>query len=206
MSGTETTTAARAAAEWWAKQVGAPVQRLVEPSQRDFASDFAELHFLGESAKHPVPEGAAPVFVAELEQRIEKMLGRTDWVSLGVDYGPDLELYEAAKAAGISGSRFPVKTHMNITPQYVTASLGYRGATRLVWQHPDWKRPACQSLDYNESSGKFGTKWCTLPRFHDGDHGDWKPDPRRCKGCKLSEGGHYNRNVDGDYHSFEVAS
>lgn len=206
MSGTQTKSAARAAAEWWAEQVGAPVQRLVSAEQRDFSSDFAELSLMAIAAQHPIPQGAPPVFVAEMEKRIAEMQTRTDWVSFGVDYGPDRMLAEAAKAAGISTTRFPIKTHMTITPQYVTASLGYRGPHRLIWQHPDWKRPACQSLQYDERSGKFGGDWCTLPRFHDGEHGDWKPDPRRCTGCGLNPGGHYNRNRDGDRHSFEAVT
>lgn len=182
------------------------MQRLVSPEQRDFSSDFAELSLMRLAADRPVPPGAAPVFVAELAKRIEDMIGRTDRVSLSVDYGPERVLAEAAKAAGISTSRFPIKTHMTITPQYVTASLGYRGPDRLIWQHPDWKRPACQSLAYDERTGKFGDDWCTLPRFHDGEHGDWKADPRRCKGCGLNEGGHFNRPRDGDFHSFDAVT
>lgn len=202
---TEPPTAARAAAEWWAKQVGAPVFRQVEARQRDLGSIFTETALSTLAARNPVPAGAESVFADELEKRIEEMFGRTDRVSLGVDYGPDLELAEAAKAAGISTARFPIKTHLWAYRDHVTASLGYRGQTRLIWSHPDWVRPACESLEYDERTNQFGDNRCSLPRFHDGDHGDWKPDPRRCKGCGLTEGGHYNRTDKGDYHSFQAA-
>lgn len=199
-------TAARAAAEWWAKQVGAPVHRLVDASQRNFSSDFAELGMLMVASDHPVPDGSTTPFADALEKLYDELLLKRDGrVSLGVDYGPDTELYDVAKAHGIHPSRFPMKTNMWACRDHVTASLGYRGPTRLVWHAPDWERPTCHSLQYDERSGKFGAAWCTLPMYHDGDHGQWEPDPRRCKGCGLSEGGHYDRDsVPGDFHSFEA--
>jgi len=200
-------TAARAAAEWWAKQVGAPVHRLVRDEERSFASDFAEVGMLMVASDHPVPDGTATAFADALEKLYDELLVRCDgWVSLGVDYGPDMELAKVAEAHGIHASRFPMKTNVYARPDHVTASLGYRGPTRLVWQAPSWVRPTCHSLQYDERAQKFGDAWCTLPMYHDGDHGEWEPDPRRCKGCGLSEGGHYDRgSVPGDFHSFEAA-
>jgi hypothetical protein len=198
------TTAARAAAEWWAERVGAPVHRLVEHSQRDFSSDFAELSMLVIAAENPVPEGAAAGFVDALEKLYDELLVKWDGrVSLGVDYGPDMELAAVAKAHGIHPARFPIKTNLWAYPDHVVASLGYRGQHRLVWSAPDWERPVCHSLDHDGLN--FGTNWCTKALYHDGDHGGWEPDPRRCKGCGLSEGGHYDRpRVAGDFHQFEA--
>lgn len=199
----EPTTAARAAAEWWAKQVGAPVHRLVEASQRDFSSDFAELALLAVAHRNPVPDGAGPAFADALEKLYDDLLvRRAGRVSLGVDYGPDMELAEVAQAHGVHASRFPIKTNVWAHPDHVTASLGYRGQIRLVWAHPDWERPTCHSLEYDERAQRFGAARCTLPIYHDGGHGNWEPDPRRCKGCGLAEGGHYD--FDGDFHQFEV--
>lgn len=200
----EPTTAARAAAEWWAKQVGAPTHRIVEDDQRDFRSDFFELGMLGLAHDNPPPADVTP-FVDALEKLYDELLDkRDDRVSLGVDYGPDMELGAVAKAHGIHPARFPLKTNLWAYPDHVVVSLGYRGAHTLIWQHPDWARPMCESLQFNERTQKFGQGWCTKPRYHDGEHGDWRPDPRRCTGCGLGEGGHIDR--DGDYHRFEVAS
>jgi len=199
------TTAARAAAEWWAKQVGAPTHRLVRNEERDFSSDFAELALLTVAYRNPVPDGAGAAFVDALEKLYDELLVKWDGrVSLGVDYGPDLELADVAKAHGIHGSRFPIKTNLWVYPDYVVASLGYRGQDRLVWSAPDWARPACHSLDYDERTQKFGDNRCSLPRYHEGDHAGWQPDPRHCEGCGLTEGGHYNRRVPGDHHLFSA--
>lgn len=204
----EPTTAARAAAEWWAKQVGAPVHRLVRKEERNDASDFAELAMLVAASNHPVPAGATAGFTDALEKLYDELLVRCDgWVSLGVDYGPDPQLAEIANAHGIHPSRFPMKTNVYVRPDHVTASLGYHGPYRLVWAHPDWKRPTCHSLQYDERAQKFGTGRCTLPIYHEGDHGGWEPDPRRCVGCGLAEGGHFNRpRVPGDFHEFKAVA
>lgn len=198
------TTAARAAAEWWAKQVGAPTHRLVRNEERDFSSDFAELGMLTVAHRNPVPDGAAEAFADALEKLYDDLLVKWDGrVSLGVDYGPDMKLAEVADEHGIHPSRFPIKSNVWAYPDHVTASLGYHGQIRLIWAHPDWKRPTCHSLQYDERTGRFGRDWCTLPKYHDDEHGGWEPDPRRCDGCGLSEGGHYNRpSVPGDFHSF----
>jgi hypothetical protein len=201
----EPKTAARAAAEWWAKQVGAPVHRIVRDEERDLRTDFFEVGMLVAASKHPVSDDTATAFADALEKLYDDLLVRCRGrVSLGVDYGPDQELAEVAKAHGIHAARFPMKTNMWAYPDHVTASLGYHGPTRLVWAHPDWERGPCRSVEYDERSEKFGDAWCTLPIYHEGGHGDWAPDPRRCAGCGLSEGGHYNRRVPGDWHSFET--
>lgn len=188
-------TAARAAAEWWAEQVGAPVHHPVRPNQRDAHSIFAEEALATLAARHPVPRGAAPVFAADLEKRIEEMLGRVGHISLGVDYGPDLELAEAAEAAGIHCGRFPIKTHMWLTADYVTAALGYGAQAKLIWQHPDWERPPCHTQNYVETGDDYEPRdeICSRLKFHDGDHGDWIPDPYRCAECDGTYTDHYGK-------------
>jgi hypothetical protein len=202
----EPSTAARAAAEWWAKHVGAPVHRLVRDEERSAASDFAEVGMLWIASGHPVPDGAATGFTDALEKLYDELLVKLDGrVSLGVDYGPDMELADVAKAHGIHPSRFPMKTMMWAYPDYVCAALGYGAPTRLVWAAPDWVRPTCYSVAFDQRTQRFGNDRCGLPLYHDGEHGDWQPDPRRCAGCGLTEGGHYNRPWTIEHHHlFEV--
>lgn len=199
------TTAARAAAEWWAEQIGSPVQRLVRPAELDAGSMFAEAGLAALAARHPVPAGAGAVFADELEKRFAEKLDRIDSVNVGVDYGPDWVLAEAAEAAGIDRSRFPVKTHMWFTKDYVTAALGYGRPVRLIWTHPDWVRPACGMQRYDEEpDGRYEPhdEICSLLRYHDGDHGDYIPDPNRCKECGGTYADHY-RGPDYPAHSWQ---
>lgn len=198
------TTAARAAAEWWAGQVGAPTHRLVDDNQRDFSSDFAELSMLTIAHNNPVPPGAGEAFADALEKLYDDLLVKRDGrVSLGVDYGPDMELAAIAKAHGIHPARFPIKSNVWAYTDHVVASRGYHGAHRLIWQAPDWERPTCHSLAYDERTQKFGDDWCTLPLYHDEDHGGWEPDPRRCERCDRTEAAHYN-DSNGDWHAFKA--
>jgi hypothetical protein len=196
MSETETMTAARAAAQWWAKQIGVPVHKVVgdDPADPDRAvGDFIFVAMQIVAARHPVSESQGERFAAALEERIDGMLaGGGTWISIGVDYGPDRQLAEAADAAGVDCSRFPFKTHMAITPNYVTASLGYGAQARLIWQSPTWERPECRSIRHDPTTDRFLIELCGRPRFHDGDHGDYIPDPERCEACSLSQAEHWN--------------
>ena len=199
-------TAAEAAAEWWAEQIGAPVYRMVDdhsPAEDQLTQDIASslAHVIAD--RHPVSDKAGEKFAAELAKRIGKMLKRVNWTSLAVDYGPDRDLAEAAEAAGIHLSRFPWKTHMYITPDYVTASLGYRARDVLVWQSPEWDRPECGSHRYT-ADYRATDDVCTRLRFHADECGDWRQDTDRCKGCGLSYAGHYGRDREaGDFHVYD---
>ncbi len=159
--------AARALAEWWAEQLGAPVHKVVGDTatgEDRFRGDFAFLVMQGEVAKHPMGDGAGERFVEALTPVVSQMLDRGDWISLGVDYGPDLALADAAEKAGIHLSRFPWKTNSWATPNYVSASLGYRGPDRLVWKAPGWDIPPCGSMGYDEATHLFSAELCGLPR------------------------------------------
>lgn len=198
--------AAIAAAEWWAQQIGAPVFKVVQDGATGQDREFGETaSFLAGllASQHPVHEGQGERFVAALAATITDSLVRTSWVSLGVDYGPDMELAAAAKVAGIHTGRFPFKTHMGITRDYVTAALGYGAPSRLVWQSPDWVRPACGSHDWDDKTG-VKQEICTLPRFHDGDHGDWQPDPERCETCGGTYVDHYGNDTPRMDHSYKA--
>ena len=194
--------AARAAAEWWAVQIGAPTFKMVsgkEDRREREAGDLAGMMGLMLASANPVDDEQGKCFVEALTGTLSERLQHTNWVSLGVDYGPDIELANAAAAAGVSTSRFPWKTHMSVTPNYVTAALGYGAQHRLIWQAPDWKRPACGTQLYVElPDGDYEPRdeVCPKLRYHEGEHGDWIPDPNRCKECGGTYVDHYGR-VDG---------
>lgn len=200
MAETETMTPGRAAAMWWAEQIGAPIHKASTMDASDPDREYGEFVFMAMqvvSARHPVTDGQGEAFVEALAPVIDGALEQTNWLSLGVDYGPDLMLANAAEQVGVDLSRFPFKTHMSITPMYVTAALGYRSPHRLIWQHPDWDRPSCDSMRYEERGASQPLLWfeevCGLPRFHeDPEHGDWKPDTVFCAACGKTQAVHWN--------------
>lgn len=205
---TQPITAARAAAEWWATQIGAPTFRVVRDTERDFASDFTEITMLSLAHRHPVsPElgtrfadALEAAITAELDKQAQRIALRPDSedqepsTHLGIDYGPDPILADAAEAAGVHTSRFPSKTNMWVSPQYVTASLGYGAPTTLIWSAPDWRRPTCGQQRYDGPSGEAEPRdeQCGRLRYHDGPCGEFKPDPRRCGTCGSGYATHFS--------------
>lgn len=206
---TELHPAALAAGAWWAEQLGAPVFRAVrgdEPRSEREPMEFASLLQTLIASKHRMTEEQGGRFAVALAGTV------TEWpakgqrrIALGVDYGPDRELADAARAAGIDLARFPWKTMMWVREDHVTAALGYGAEARLVWGAEDWVRPACHRLGYDRATETYREERCGLPRYHDGDHGGWEPLTETCSGCDLTEAGHNNRDrVPGDFHPFEV--
>lgn len=197
MAETETMTPGRAAAMWWAEQIGAPIHMATTGRADDPDREYGDFVFMAMqtiSARHPVTTDQGAAFVAALAPVIDDTMG--DWLSLDVDYGPCLMLANAAKSTGIDLSRFPIKTHMSMTPMYVIAALGYGSPNRLIWRHPEWDRPACNSMRYEERPGQhmlWFEEVCGLPRFHeDREHGDWKPDTAFCTSCGRTQAAHWN--------------
>jgi hypothetical protein len=174
--------AAVAAAGWWADAIGAPTFRLTDDTST--ATDRANMDLVAMMAvqhadAHPVGENAGGKFAETLADAIDKALeGFERWgVSLDVDYGPCMMLTNAATAAGVDGSRFPWKTNMRVTAQYVTVSAGYRAGHRLVWASDEWlaNRPMCSTQDWDESEpyrdDYHGEPFaCSLPQYHDEPH------------------------------------
>ncbi len=149
-------TPGQAAAAWWAEQIGAPTFRAtaegIGPEHPDYQFGETTSFLAGFLAsKHPVTEEQGRRFAEALAAKVDDRLKRASWVSLGVDYGPDLDLAEAAEAASVDLSRFPYKTHMGVTADYVTAALGYGAKSRLIWSRPGWERPACMQHHYTEA-------------------------------------------------------
>jgi len=193
--GTQIEAAARAAAEWWAEQIGAPVFRAIRGDEPDRQSqDFGAMTMmLGTilADRHPIREGQGEKFVTILAAAIAEGLDRNDYgLNLGVDYGPDRMLAEAAEAVGIHTGRFPYKTHMWIKCDHVTAALGYGAKSRLIWSAPDWERPTCGQHEYDANFNALDGV-CVKPRYHEEDCGDYVPDPARCTVCAGTYRDHY---------------
>lgn len=189
-------TAARAAALWWAEQVGAPVfdnlgaTRSQYGRQERDANEMAGLMASLIASDNPVSEEAGAAFADELERRITaEMPERSPFVSLGVDYGPDLILAEPAAAAGVALSRFPWKTHMHVRPDHVIAARGYGYPYRLVWTAPGWRRPLCENQRYEDQEPR--DEVCPKPKYHEEPCGDWQPDQKRCGLCGGTYSDHY---------------
>lgn len=211
-------TPARAAAEWWAAQIGSPVFRVVgdRPGERDFKASFFETFASDEAARHPVTDEAGRLFTDALEARIAEDLAAevkraeernrealTDptarpyaaSVGLYVDYGPDPILADPAKAAGVSLSRFPIKSGMAVCADHVVASVGYGSRRRLVWSTPEWEqtRPECQEWRMDGYDVHPDLGMCGLPKYHDGECGSWKPDPEVCGRCGEQRIAHHTK-------------
>ena len=161
--------AAIAAAQWWAEAIKAP--RFDNGDPNGMAGMLATLV----AARSPEPtEQTSTDFTTALATLIDGRLSRYPSLTVGVDYGPDAILYDAAVAAGISGSRFPWKTVMWIELDHVTVSAGYGAAARLVWASDEWRenRPQCliQKWDDKQVGRDYhGEPWqCSLPKYHDG--------------------------------------
>jgi hypothetical protein len=177
---TKTSPAATAAAQWWAEQVGAPAFRNTDSS--DSPEDQRNMGLAGAMAsmiadRHPVSATAGEKFVAALVPRIQRHLDNGVHATLGVDYGPDMELAEAASEAGVNSSRFPWKTIMWVEADHVYVSAGYRGRHTLVWASEEWlaNRPICGAQKWDDVKGEklgwrnyHGEPWqCGLPKYHE---------------------------------------
>ncbi len=120
----------------WKEALAAPVYRNTRPGERDFGSVLA----CGMAAMLPKNNTADVLnaFGEELKKRLMAPIERgADRVwyetSLGVDYGPDKVLGEAAEAAGLK-MEFPYKTNMHLYTDRLSFSVGY-GAP-AAFHHP----------------------------------------------------------------------
>lgn len=214
------TTAARAAAEWWAQQIADPTFRNTT-AEEDRASSANEL--LGAvyarglagmlSDRHPVTAEQLATFTNALETIIIRDTREDGWhYGLHVDYHPDSSLTEAAQAAGVDESRFPWKTHLWLRMDgTVIARLGYGAPERLVWAPDGWQRPACGDLRHEPKPGgglydvTYHPELCGRPKYHEALCGDWMPDTAACDECGKSQADHWNGSYDDFGHLFRTA-
>mgnify|MGYP001559346407 CR=1 FL=1 len=107
-----------AAAKWWADKLRGPV--IHDNGERMQSAMMTALQ-----PDVPVPDEK----IDEFDYFLGTALSETDYnhITVGVDYGPDRILSEAAEKAGINLEfRLPIKTMMWITPEKVSVSEGYR--------------------------------------------------------------------------------
>jgi hypothetical protein len=173
------TTAAQAAAHWWAEQLADPTFR--NDAEPNLAGAMTEML----SELKPVLPTQLQEFERVLAAEIDAQLGRrlatglTIPVMLGVDYGPDPILGDAADLTGVPLSRFPWKTNMTVHADHVIAALGYRAAWQIIWSAPDWQRPQCGSQHYRdlpeEPYYEKLDEVCSKLRYHEDECGAWMP-------------------------------
>lgn len=161
-----------ATAEWWADKLGmatgngdnTPMGGLVFALAVASGSQGASVEA---SKRDKFILALAKQITRQLESRVDK----PEWpITLGVDYGPDVELAAAADEADVPYGAFPWKTVSWTRTDHVTVSLGYGGKNVLIWQSESWVRPPCSSPKYGEAPEYKRQPWkCSLPRYHDGD-------------------------------------
>lgn len=123
---------AQVAAAWWRKAVERPKFDALGDGPRDAPMEMASV-----LATLAVPKTDEAVFVA-FEKTLADMLYSTHERYVGVDYGPDGFLADAAILAGLSERRFPWKTGMwiNWTEGTVEVRHGYGAEIRTIYSTP----------------------------------------------------------------------
>lgn len=126
------------AVEWWAEDVAKYASR--DNGDVSLASAFIT------ALEAPRREQAVPSaeqvekFKDALRQSLKEWMDGADYrrsyISLGVDYGPDSILSEAAEKAGIDRNRFSWKTNMWIYPGQVKAARGYGQDNKVIFPLP----------------------------------------------------------------------
>lgn len=102
--------AIKTAAKWWTDKLRQRAPH--DNGDNSPANQFAMM--LADMLTTPMSEDQLNRFQEALEKEIAADLERHGWSSLGCDYGPCIELANAADQAGINTSNFPYKTHMHI--------------------------------------------------------------------------------------------
>lgn len=123
-----------AAVNWWVAQV--------ERAPRHETGDLTANLLLSLRSSESATPGteARKVFRASLTEKIETEIARRhpsirrNALVIYSNYQPTGILGEAAREAGISHSRFPVKTMMRIDPYSVTVSVGYASKSQEIWR------------------------------------------------------------------------
>lgn len=206
---TEYHPAAVAIANWWADKAGVVTGNGDTSDRGGFTTALAVIAGVQGQKIAPSKRDA---FVDALARRVTAELARyaaAEWgqrmsVTIGVDYGPDPMLADAAEEAGVPRGAFPWKTMTWTYADHATASLGYRGRSVLVWQAEDWERPVCGASKYSDGPAYERLPWkCSSLIHHDGDHDFSTPQPL-CVGTiqRYSERELCNRpETDPDIHA-----
>ena len=194
--------AALAAATWWAN-------KLCSPSFDNGDSGIASMLALMNASLTPTPTNdQIQKMIDALAPKIDANLSRTGYygATLGVDYGPDPTLADAAKEANISSSKFPWKTIMWIYEDRVVVSLGYHGRSTLVWASEEWlaNRPICENQKWDKNKARKDENYhgeplqCGLPKYHT-EECDYNLPLALCKTCGRYEGHFYHDTLEKMY-------
>ncbi|MGP4085472.1 hypothetical protein [Streptomyces sp. KR55] len=133
-----------AAANWWAEQLATlPQHDVGAPLSTAFANVATE-----HGRRQRTPE-QIDAFRTALADRIEQHVAQYSWRpdepdfgsymrSIGVDYGPDDVLADAAERAGFKLTSFdlPMKTVMWINPGIVKVAEGHGAGPVVIWEAP----------------------------------------------------------------------
>lgn len=175
--------AAVAVAEWWADKAGIVTGNGDQSDRGGMTTVFA---VLAGAQGQTIAPSKREAFVDALARRVTESLTRqaessSDYepsVTIGVDYGPDPMLVEAAQEAGVAAGAFPWKTMTWTYPTHVATSLGYGGQTVLSWQADDWDRPTCGTPSYTDKPPYERLPWrCSGLRYHEDAHTFDAPEP-----------------------------
>lgn len=123
-----------AAARWWAAHLGDKKQDAGDAKINAAASMF-------HCAPAPTDEQKESFILSFVQSAEQRCNPRHPRLTIGVDYGPDQLLCDAAKDAEypITNGSFPIKTWMQVTPGSVTVSHGYGAAAVAVYQSDEEK-------------------------------------------------------------------
>ena len=117
----------RTAVKWWLDKVCSKVPH----NNGDSNSSSILACLFADMGAEDVTRSQAIVFDMALTHKIEAMYAENfekrayQAFMIGCDYHPCVELYDAAKEAGISEMNFPFKTWMRIGKDFVEVSDGY---------------------------------------------------------------------------------
>lgn len=128
-----TTESIKAAVEWWAdklkacKQSGLSAAERKDPGNRGY--ELAEM--LMSMNKPAVTDDQ----IAKFSESLTAQIAEGNIHHLGVDYGPDVPLFGALKAAGIRADMgtLPIKTSMWLDADRVSVRYGYGSAEETIW-------------------------------------------------------------------------
>ena len=127
---------ARIAAERWADRVASPKFDNGDPSFTGFITKA-----LAEKLVKPVSNESRTKLISHLVGTIVVYLSNTDSrvnMILGVDYGPDRCLAEAAHYAGIPTTNFPIKTTMWVSKNHIAVRYGYGAVIEYLYANSNY--------------------------------------------------------------------
>lgn len=122
------------AAKWWADCLRKTMKQ--DNGDPTGGSDFAMVMKGLLSARGRPTAEQANAYEQALLDRLRAEAVKADGLWLGMDYGPDMHLQEAAVISGLPHGAlhcFPIKTNMRITSAQVTVSVGYGAQAQVIW-------------------------------------------------------------------------